>query len=122
MALDEPDHRLMIVARPPPRLVVYDTSSGKGVATQPCVAGVDDLYDDANHKRVYIPGGQGFIDAFQQKDAGPYERLARIATVVGARTAGYPPRVGKKGLDRVFRAIRYSPSREAAVLTYSVQE
>jgi DNA-binding beta-propeller fold protein YncE len=43
MALDESDHRLMIVTRTPPRLVVYDTSSGKVVATQPCVADVDDL-------------------------------------------------------------------------------
>jgi hypothetical protein len=75
MALDEPDHRLFVVTRTPPRLVVYDTNSGQVVATQPCVADVDDLYYDANHKRVYIPGGQGFIDVFQQKDAGHYERL-----------------------------------------------
>jgi DNA-binding beta-propeller fold protein YncE len=122
MALDEPDHRLMIVTRTPPRLVVFDTNSGKVVAAQPCVADVDDLYYDANHKRVYIPGGQGFIDVFQQKDADHYERQARIPTVIGARTAGYTPRVGKKGLDRVFLAIPYSPSKEAAVWTYSVQQ
>jgi DNA-binding beta-propeller fold protein YncE len=122
MALDEPDHRLMIVTRTPPRLVVYDTNSGKPVATLPCVADVDDLYYDANHKRVYIPGGQGFIDVFQQKDADHYERLARIPTIVGARTAGYTPRVGKKGLDRIFLAVPYSPSKEAAVWTYTVQE
>jgi WD40 repeat protein len=122
MALDEADHRLMIVTRTPPRLVVYDTNSGKPVATLPCVADVDDLYYDANHKRVYIPGGQGFIDVFQQKDADHYERLARIPSVVGARTAGYTPRVGKKGLDRIFLAVPYSPSKEAAVWTYTVQE
>jgi WD40 repeat protein len=122
MALDEADHRLMIVTRTPPRLVVYDTNSGKVVATQPCVADVDDLYYDANHKRVYIPGGQGFIDVFQQNDADHYERLAKIPSIVGARTAGYTPRVGKKGLDRIFLAVPYSPSKEAAVWTYSVQE
>jgi hypothetical protein len=122
MALDESDHRLMVVTRTPPRLVVYDTGSGKVVATQPCVADVDDLYYDANHKRVYIPGGQGFIDVFQQKDADHYERIARIPTVVGARTAGYTPRAGKKGLDRVFLAVPYSPSKDAAVWTYTVQE
>jgi DNA-binding beta-propeller fold protein YncE len=122
MALDEADHRLMIVTRTPPRLVVYDTNSGKPVATMPCVADVDDLYYDANHKRVYIPGGQGFIDVFQQTDPDHYERLARIPTIVGARTAGYTPRVGKKGLDRIFLAVPYSPSKEAAVWTYTVQE
>jgi DNA-binding beta-propeller fold protein YncE len=122
MALDESDHRLMIVTRTPPRLVVYDTSSGKVVATQPCVADVDDLYYDANHKRVYIPGGQGLIDVFQQKDADHYERIARIPTVIGARTAGYTPRVGKKGLDRIFLAVPYSPNKDAAVWVYTVQE
>ena len=122
MALDETDHRLIIVTRTPPRLVVYDTNSGKVVATQPCVADVDDLYYDANHKRVYIPGGQGFIDVFQQKDADHYERLARIPTVIGARTAGYTPRVGKKGLDRIFLAVPYSPNKDAAVWVYTVQE
>jgi DNA-binding beta-propeller fold protein YncE len=122
MALDESDHRLMIVTRTPPRLVVYDTTSGKVVATEPCVADVDDLYYDANHKRVYIPGGQGRIDVFQQKDPDHYERIARIPTVIGARTAGYTPRVGKKGLDRIFLAVPYSPNKDAAVWVYTVQE
>ena len=122
MALDEPDHRLFIVTRTPPRLVVYDTNSGQVVATQPCVADVDDLYYDANHKRVYIPGGQGFIDVFQQKDADHYERLARIPTVIGARTAGYAARIGKKGQDRLYLAIPSTPGKEAAVWAYTVQE
>jgi len=122
MALDEPDHRLFIVTRTPPRLVVYDTNSGQVVAAQPCVADVDDLYYDANHKRVYIPGGQGFIDVFQQKDADHYERLARIPTVIGARTAGYAARIGKKGQDRLYLAIPSTPGKEAALWAYTVQE
>ena len=121
MALDEPDHRLFIVTRTPPRLVVYDTTSGQVVATQPCVADVDDLYYDSNHKRVYIPGGQGFLDVFHQKDADHYDRLARITTVIGARTAGYTPRIGKKGQDRLFLAIPYTPGKDAAIWAYTVQ-
>ena len=121
MALDEPDHRLFIVTRTPPRLVVYDTTSGRVVTTQPCVADVDDLYYDSNHKRVYIPGGQGFLDVFHQKDADHYDRLARITTVIGARTAGYTPRIGKKGQDRLFLAIPYTPGKDAAIWAYTVQ-
>jgi DNA-binding beta-propeller fold protein YncE len=122
MALDEADHRLFIVTRTPPRLVVYDTHSGHVVATEPCVADVDDLYYDANHKRVYIPGGQGFIDVFQQNDADRYEPLTRIATVIGARTAGFTPRIGKKGQDRLFLAVPSTPGKEAAVWAYTVQQ
>lgn len=122
MALDEADHRLFIVTRTPPRLMVFDTNSGKVVATLPCVGDVDDLYYEANHKRVYIPGGQGFIDVFQQKDPDHYERLARVPTVIGARTAGYSPRLGKKGQDRFFLAVPIAPDREASVWAYGLQD
>jgi len=123
MALDEADHRLFIVTRTPPRLVVFDTNSGKVVATLPCVADVDDLYYDTNYKRVYIPGGQGFIDVFQQKDVDHYERLAKVSSVIGARTAGYSGlKLGKKGRDRFFLAIPNTPGKEAAVWIYTAQE
>jgi len=42
--------------------------------------------------------------------------------VIGARTAGYTPRAGKKGLDRIFLAVPYSPNKDAAVWVYTVQE
>jgi DNA-binding beta-propeller fold protein YncE len=114
MALDEADHRLFIVTRTPPRLAVLDTNSGKVVAALPCVADVDDVYYDSNRKRVYIPGGQGFIDVFQQKDPDHFEHLAKVPTVVGARTAGYA-KTGKKGSDRFYLAIPATPGKEAAV-------
>jgi DNA-binding beta-propeller fold protein YncE len=122
MALDEPEHRLFIVTRTPPRLVVFNTNLGKPVATLPCVADVDDLYYDSSYKRVYIPGGQGFIDVFQEKDPDHYERLARIRTVLGARTAGYFGKLGKKGIDRLYLAVPASGDHSAEVQTYSVQE
>lgn len=122
MALDEADHRLFIATRTPPRLMVFDTNSGKVIAALPCVGDVDDLYYDANHKRVYIPGGQGFLDVFQQKDPDHYDLIARVPTVVGARTAGYAARLGKKGTDRFFLAVPIAPGREASVWVYTVQE
>ena len=121
MALDEPEHRLFLVTRTPPRLVVFDTNSGKVVATLPCIADVDDLYYDANHKRVYIPGGQGSIDVFQEKDPDHFEHLARVASVIGARTAGYSARIGKKGQDRFFLAVPATPGKDAAVWVYTVE-
>jgi DNA-binding beta-propeller fold protein YncE len=69
MALDEADHRLFVGTRTPPRLAVFDTNTGKMVVTLESVADMDDLYYDASRKRVYVPGGQGSISVFQQKDA-----------------------------------------------------
>ena len=121
LALDEADHRLYVVTRTPPRLLVFDTNSGKVVATQPCVADADDVFRDSTRKRIYIPGGEGFIDVFQQEDADHLERLARIPTVVGARTAGYA-KMGKKGRDRLYLAVPSTPGKDAAVWWFTVQD
>jgi DNA-binding beta-propeller fold protein YncE len=55
MALDEPDHRLFVATRTPPQLAVFETNSGRLVATLPAVQDADDLYCDSTRKRVYIP-------------------------------------------------------------------
>jgi DNA-binding beta-propeller fold protein YncE len=95
MALDEADHRLFVGSHVPPRLVVLDTATGRTVATLPSVQDMDDLYFDAGRKRVYMPGGEGFIDVFQMVDADHYRLLAKISTALGARTAGYFGKGGK---------------------------
>src|SRR6266487_3261215 len=46
MALDEADHRLLVVTRKPAQLVVLDSDSGAMVASVPCVNDSDDLYYD----------------------------------------------------------------------------
>jgi hypothetical protein len=120
MALDELDHRLFVGTHTPPRLVVFDSNSGRQVATLPAVQDTDDLYFDSMRKRVYMPGGQGFIDVFQMKDPDHYERLARISTALGARTAGYFGKQGK-GFDRFYLAVPARGGQPAEVRIYTVQ-
>src|SRR5207302_1032127 len=66
MALDEADHRIFVVTRRPAQLVAIDADSGATVASVPCVNDADDLYYDAGRKRIYVPGGEGFISVIQQ--------------------------------------------------------
>ena len=120
MALDEPDHRLFVGVHAPPRLVVIDTNMGKMVASIPTVQDTDDLYFDAARKRIYVPGGQGFIDVFQMKDADHYQTLARVPTAVGAKTAGYFGKQGK-GFDRFYLAVPARNRESAEVRIYTVQ-
>ena len=77
---DESDHRLFVVTRYPPRLLAFDTESGRTVATLPVVQDADDVYYDAERKRIYVPGGEGYVSVFQQRDADHYELLAKIPT------------------------------------------
>src|SRR5207247_8631864 len=61
MALDEADHRLLVVTRKPAQLVVLDSDSGAMVASVPCVNDSDDLYYDKVRRRIYAPVGEGFM-------------------------------------------------------------
>ncbi len=121
MALDEPDHRLFVASRMPPQLAVFETNSGRLVATLPAVQDADDLYYDSARKRVYIPGGEGYISVFQQDDADHYRLLAKIPSALGARTAGYFGK-GRKGLDRFYLAVPARVGHGAEVWIYTVQD
>src|SRR6516225_3806259 len=68
MALNEDDHRLFVITRRPPLLVVLDTDSGKEVARIPVAGSCDDVYFDSERKRIYALGGEGFISVIQQND------------------------------------------------------
>ena len=97
MWLDEPGHRLFVGVRTPAQLLVFDTVSGKRLAAVPCVGDTDDLFFDARRDRVYVIGGEGYVDVFDA--SAKYERLAHIATRAGARTGLWSPE-----LDRLFVA------------------
>jgi hypothetical protein len=121
MALDESDHRLFVGVHMPPRLAVFDTASGRLVAALPSVQDSDDLYFDGDRKRVYMPGGEGFIAAFQMSDPDHYRLLARIPTAIGAKTAGYYGKQGK-GFDRFYLAVPARGGQSAEVRIYTVQD
>ena len=114
MALDEADHRIFIVTRKPAQLVALDADSGATVASVPCVNDADDLYYDAGRKRIYVPGGEGFISVIQQTDPDHYQPLARIPTTIGARTGlWYEKR------DRFYLAVPASSKQGAALWVYA---
>jgi hypothetical protein len=121
MALNEEDHRLFVATHEPARMAVFDTNTGKMIAALPSVQDADDLYFDASRKRIYMAGGEGFIYVFQQKDADHYELLTKIATSLGARTAGYFGK-GKKGFDRFFLAVPARADHGAEIWIYTVQD
>ena len=86
MALNEDDHRLFVITRRPPLLVVLDTNTGKEVARVPVGGSCDDVYFDSARKRIYAIAGEGFISAIQQNDPNHYALSANIPTAVGVRT------------------------------------
>jgi DNA-binding beta-propeller fold protein YncE len=86
MALDEDNHRLFVVTRRPPFLMVLNTDNGKEVARVPVGGSCDDVYFDVERKRIYALGGEGFISVIQQNDPDHYSLSANIPSAVGVRT------------------------------------
>jgi DNA-binding beta-propeller fold protein YncE len=117
LAFDETHHRLFDGVREPATLIVLDTQSGKEVARLEGVAGIDDLWYDAAHQRIYASGGRGsevgFVYVYQQKDADHYELLAKVPTAASAGTSLWVPE-----LNRLFVAAPASEKQDAAVLVF----
>src|SRR5215470_1965157 len=59
LALDEAHHRLFVGFRKPAILMILDTESGKEIARVEVVGDADDLFYDAQRRRIYIAGGAG---------------------------------------------------------------
>ena len=121
MALDEGNHRLIIGTREPATVSVFDTTTGKMVASVPTVQDTDDLYYSAEKKRVFVPGREGAIWVYQQNDPDHYTLITKVPTVVGAGTAGYFGRQGK-GFDRFYLAVSATTSSNAEVRIYTVHD
>jgi YVTN family beta-propeller protein len=120
LALDESHHRLFDGVRDPATLIIQDTESGKQVSRLEGVPGIDDLWYDAAHKRVYASGGRGFdvgfVYAYQQKDADHYELIAKVPTAPGAGTSLWSPE-----LNRVYVAAPSNGKEDAAILVFEPQ-
>lgn len=116
IALDEGNHRLFVVCRQPGMLVVFDTSTGKSVASLPAPEKADDVVFDGQHHRIYVPGGEGYIGVYRQNSPDQYELLSRLPSAAGAKTALLVPE-----LKRLYVAVSPGEGKVGAkVLTFAV--
>jgi WD40 repeat protein len=116
-AYDGTSNRLFIGTRTPPQMIAMDSKSGKEVASLPTTEGMDGVYFDAKHKRIYVSGGrdqgEGFVFVYQQKDAEHYETIGQITTRPGAGTSFWSPQ-----LNRYYVAAPAHGNEEAAILVF----
>jgi hypothetical protein len=91
MALDETHHRLLVGCRRPPLLDVLDTETGREVASVAIPGDTDDVWYDADQRRIYVSCGEGYLAVLRQSDPDHYETVSRLRTQRGARTSLYDP-------------------------------
>jgi DNA-binding beta-propeller fold protein YncE len=116
MVLDEASRRVFIGTRKPSRLTVLDIDSGKVVASLPTAGDMDDMFFDADRKRIYVAGGEGYLSVVQQVDADHYTDMGKFPTALGTRTG-----VWYAKRDRLYLAAPPSGVLGARLLVFEAQ-
>jgi YVTN family beta-propeller protein len=109
LAIDETGQRLLTVFRRPAILAALKLSDGTRLAALSTCGDADDVFGDAKRGLVYLSCGEGYVDILRSGDV-KYSRVARVKTVVGARTALFVP-----ALDRLYLAVRATTEEPAAI-------
>ena len=95
---------------------MLDAETGANVASFKAPERCDQVIWDADNRRVYVLGGEGYIGVFQQKDRDRYEELAHATSAPGAKTGVLVPE-----LKRLYVAVSPGEGKTgAAILRYDV--
>lgn len=86
LAFDEATRRLFVITRKPGKLIVVNADTGATVAVFKAPERCDQVIWDAQNRRVYALGGEGYIGVFQQADKDHYLELPRVPSAPGAKT------------------------------------
>src|SRR5947209_15037242 len=92
------------------------TLAGKPSGSFDIVGDTDDVFYDAARKRLYVSGGEGFVDVFQEQDGSRFNRIAHIATAAGARTSLFVPE-----LSRLYLAVPHRGNQKAEIRIYEAR-
>ena len=114
LALDESGRLLFAGCRKPPRLLLYDTRTGRLAQSLPLCGDVDDLSFDASRGRLYASCGEGVLEVFGRRGAG-FALLSRVPTAPGARTSLLVPQE-----RRLYVAVPRRGSQQAEILVYDL--
>jgi DNA-binding beta-propeller fold protein YncE len=113
MALDESAGQVLVGCRHPATLLVLDIATGRQLDAVPIVGDTDDLFYDAARQRVYVTGGEGFVDVLERRD-GRFTRTERIPTAAGARTSLFVPVEA-----RLFVAVPHRGAQAAEIRVFA---
>jgi len=116
MALDEANRRLFVGCRRPAKVLVFDTASGEPVTSFDTVGDTDDLFYDSVRKRLYVTGGEGYIDVVQDEGKDRFTRIAHVPTAAGARTSLFVPDEG-----RLYLAVPHRGAQKAEVRVFETR-
>src|SRR5829696_5080168 len=116
MALDDGNRRLFVSTRSPAKVLVFDPDTGTLVTSLDSSGDADDIWHDANNKRIYVSGGEGAISVYEQTDPDTYSLLDKVDTAEGARTSLFVPDSGT-----LYVAVPHRGSQQAEVRAFQTK-
>lgn len=91
MAVDLRSDRFFAACRTPAQLLELNQHSGSVVQRMKTVGDADDLFYDQQRGRVYVIGGEGYVDVVEAPKNGKLHSIAHVSTAPGARTGLFVP-------------------------------
>ncbi|MHB1687073.1 MAG: YncE family protein [Ignavibacteriaceae bacterium] len=116
LALDKENNRLFVGCRRPPKMIVYDAKNLTEKAQFEIMNDADDFYFDNASKRIFISGGAGYIEIFNQVSSDKYFLQDKIFTSPGARTS-----LLSADLKKIFLAAPKTNFHDAEILIYKIE-
>jgi DNA-binding beta-propeller fold protein YncE len=117
IAMDEANHRLFVVTRDPGKVVVLNSDTGETVAAFEAPGRADEAVWDAGNRRLYVPGGEGYIGVYEEQDPDHFVELPHVASGAGAKTEILIPQ-----LKTLYVAESAGDAVGGAVLKYDVAD
>jgi DNA-binding beta-propeller fold protein YncE len=117
IALDTVRHYAFIGYRHPAKLVVLDDKTGNEISSSDIAGDIDDLYFDYQTKRIFISGGAGYINIFEQQSNNRLNKIANIPSRNGARTSLFIPQ-----LKLFILAEREASNKPAQLAVFTISQ
>ena len=114
MTVDRQHARFFVACRAPAQLLELRENVPIVAERISTVGDADDLFWDATHNRIFVIGGEGFVDVVDAQPNGQLKSIAHVPTAAGARTGLL---VGNK----LLVAAPHRGSEPARILIFDVQ-
>lgn len=114
MAVARPTGRFFVACRAPAELLELQEDKPTVTARIDTVGDADDLFWDEARKRLYVIGGEGFVDVVDVQQNGAMKSIAHVPTAAGART-------GLLTENKLIVAAPHRGSDPARLLVFDLQ-
>jgi hypothetical protein len=115
MDVDRIRNQIFVACREPAQLLALNPETGLVTQRISTVGDADDLFFDQPRARIYVIGGEGFVDVVSASNSGKLNSIAHIPSAAGARTGLFVP-----AWNKLLVAAPHRGATPARLLVYAL--